>query len=232
MSYNDVYRKMSTSTMNNATFLDQFIRHNVNSNKLVPLVSKSGMTYDPNTKSYIITSSSKINELSDTPYFKTKNSNNDYDLWRFNRDKSNDNMYVYELTSTLGNNGEYLEMSKTDIKKSLAETTREKDSKNLNDNIESNDTVPTDISMCIDLDNGGTITEEERKESYEELSNEALDFADRITGRESTVHKTNEVTQEENNDRKLITDSILNSLRSKGFKTKAEDINKEESKLC
>lgn len=232
MSYNDVYRKMSTSTMNNATFLDQFIRHNVNSNKLVPLVSKSGMTYDPNTKSYVITSSSKINELSDTPYFKTKNSNNDYDLWRFNRDKSNDNMYVYELTSTLGNNGEYLEMSKTDIKKSLAETTREKDSKNLNDNIESNDTVPTDISMCIDLDNGGTITEEERKESYEELSNEALDFADRITGRESTVHKTNEVTQEENNDRKLITDSILNSLRSKGFKTKAEDINKEESKLC
>lgn len=232
MSYNDVYRKMSTSTMNNAIFLDQFIRHNVNSNKLVPLVSKSGMTYDPNTKSYVITSSSKINELSDTPYFKTKNGNNDYDLWRFNKDKSNGDMYVYELTSTLGNNGEYLEMSKTDIKKSLAETTREKDSKNLNDNIESNDTVPTDISMCTDLDNGGTITEEERKESYEELSNEALDFTDRITGRESTVHKTNEVTQEENNDRKLITDSILNSLRSKGFKTKAEDINKEESKLC
>lgn len=232
MSYNDVYRKMGTSTMNNATFLDQFIRHNVNSNKLVPLVSKSGMTYDPNTKSYVITSSSKINELSDTPYFKTKNSNNDYDLWRFNKDKSNGNMYVYELTSTLGNNGEYLEMSKTDIKKSLAETTREKGNKNLNDNIESNDAVPTDISMCIDLDNGGTITEEERKESYEELSNEALDFADRITGRESTIHKTNEVTQEENNDRKLITDSILNSLRSKGFKTKAEDINKEESKLC
>lgn len=232
MSYNDVYRKMGTSTMNNAIFLDQFIRHNVNSNKLVPLVSKSGMTYDPNTKSYVITSSSKINELSDTPYFKTKNGNNDYDLWRFNKDKSNGDMYVYELTSTLGNNGEYLEMSKTDIKKSLAETTREKDSKNLNDNIESNDTVPTDISMCIDLDNGDTITEEERKESYEELSNEALDFADRITGRESTVHKTNEVTQEENNDRKLITDSILNSLRSKGFKTKAEDINKEESKLC
>lgn len=232
MSYNDVYRKMSTSTMNNAIFLDQFIRHNVNSNKLVPLVSKSGMTYDPNTKSYVITSSSKINELSDTPYFKTKNGNNDYDLWRFNKDKSNGDMYVYELTSTLGNNGEYLEMSKTDIKKSLAETTRENDSKNLNDNIESNDTVPTDISMCTDLDNGGTITEEERKESYEELSNEALDFTDRITGRESTVHKTNEVTQEENNDRKLITDSILNSLRSKGFKTKAEDINKEESKLC
>lgn len=232
MSYNDVYKKMGTSTMNNAIFLDQFIRHNVNSNKLVPLVSKSGMTYDPNTKSYVITSSSKINELSDTPYFKTKNGNNDYDLWRFNKDKSNDDMYVYELTSTLGNNGEYLEMSKTDIKKSLAETTREKDSKNLNDNIESNDTVPTDISMCTDLDNGGTITEEERKESYEELSNEALDFTDRITGRESTVHKTNEVTQEENNDRKLITDSILNSLRSKGFKTKAEDINKEESKLC
>lgn len=232
MSYNDVYRKMDTSTMNNAIFLDQFIRHNVNSNKLVPLVSKSGMTYDPNTKSYVITSSNKINELADIPYFKTKNSNNDYDLWRFNRDKSNDNMYVYELTSTLGNNGEYLEMSKTDIKKSLAETTREKGSKNLNDNIESNDTVPTDISMCINLNNGGTITEEERKESYEELSNEALDFADRITGRESTVHKTNEVTQEENKDRKLITDSILNSLRSKGIKTKAEDINKEESKLC
>lgn len=232
MSYNDVYRKMSTSTMNNAIFLDQFIRHNVNSNKLVPLVSKSGMTYDPNTKSYVITSSSKINELSNTPYFKTKNSNNDYDLWRFNKDKSNGDMYVYELTSTLGNNGEYLEMNKTDIKKSLAETTREKGSKNLNDNIESNDAVPTDISMCIDLDNGDTITEEERKESYEELSNEALDFADRITGRESTIHKTNEVTQEENKDRKLITDSILNSLRSKGFKTKAEDINKEESKLC
>jgi hypothetical protein len=123
-SYVKTYRNLSNDNMSSKLILNQFIRNNWNNNKLVP--KKSGNSFrfsfsqaiDPATgkmKDYgslYITSQEDINDVLGNEWIKVKRGGK-YQLWRYAGTQGE--TLIYQLSSPLGNNGEYVEMSTNDI---------------------------------------------------------------------------------------------------------------------
>ena len=103
---------------------DQFIRNNWDNNKLVPKRSAKGTHYDVDLKKGTLRVFMP-NEVADTKglsYMKIRLNGKTY-LWKQNED-SNSREVLFDLVKPLGNNGEYLEMSLTNNKDSLMDTTQ------------------------------------------------------------------------------------------------------------
>ena len=125
VTYKDVYNGKYNDRIVDDNVIDQFIRNNWNNNKLVPWVkpkdSNLGINY--NTKTMIAVDEDGFNALRGKMYVKTSSKGATY-LWRKRgNDWDTDNgAWIYDMISPLGNNGEYLEISTDEIKKTLVDT--------------------------------------------------------------------------------------------------------------
>ena len=108
-SYLESYRTLPS--VSPALVLDQFIRNNWDNSKLVP---KKTVKYAMHGEVLEIYRAEEIKEMSKVPYFRMKSKGSDT-LWR--QVSKTETAVYYEEISPLGNNGEYLEMSTSNIAK-------------------------------------------------------------------------------------------------------------------
>lgn len=108
-SYLESYRTLPS--VSPALVLDQFIRNNWDNSKLVP---KKIVKYAMHGETLEIYMAEEVKEMSKVPYFRMKSKGSDT-LWR--QVSKTETAVYYEEISPLGNNGEYLEMSTSNIVK-------------------------------------------------------------------------------------------------------------------
>ena len=234
-SYVDTYRKFPT-VVNNLV-IDQFIRNNWNNSKLVPIKGGKDSHYNVDVKHGLLTvyRPEEIAELGDTSYIKTKGKNTMY-LWHLKGDDVNGNK-VFELIKPLGNNGEYLEMSTSEIKTPLSDTV-------IDSNVSEGNDATTIKEEASDLK-----TESPQETSAEETSNSQVltkseqvknlsDIADLIMIQNTSVGKS--ITKEEGLKRaenikknpRLFGEFLQRIFKHKGLDLNVEEAINEFKKYC
>lgn len=117
-SYVDTYRRFPTVVPE--LVINQFIRNNMDNNKLVPWKGGKDTHYNVNLKTGILKvyRPEEIADLADVSYMKTKIGKETY-YWHL--DSSTSEELTFKRVKPLGNNGEYLEISTSDITNPLSE---------------------------------------------------------------------------------------------------------------
>ena len=117
-SYVDTYRRFPTVVPK--LVINQFIRNNMDNNKLVPWKGGKDTHYNVNLKmgELKIYRPEEIADLTDVSYMKTKIGKETY-YWHL--DSSTSEELTFKRVKPLGNNGEYLEISISDITNPLSE---------------------------------------------------------------------------------------------------------------
>ena len=121
ISYVDTYRKFPDVVP--SIVIDQFIRNNWNNNKLVPKKGEEGTKYivDLNKGDLFIRDRKDMIDLDGVSYMKTRNAGTTH-LWKLI--SADPYTMHYIEVKPLGNNGEYLEMSLSDLQKAVTRTTQ------------------------------------------------------------------------------------------------------------
>lgn len=117
-SYVDTYRRFPTVVPK--LVINQFIRNNMDNNKLVPWKGGKDTHYNVNLKmgELKVYRPEEIADLTDVSYMKTKIGKETY-YWHL--DSSTSEELTFKRVKPLGNNGEYLEISISDITNPLSE---------------------------------------------------------------------------------------------------------------
>lgn len=117
-SYVDTYRRFPTVVPK--LVINQFIRNNMDNNKLVPWKGGKDTHYNVNLKigELKVYRPEEIADLADVSYMKTKIGKETY-YWHL--DSSTSEELTFKRVKPLGNNGEYLEISTSDITNPLSE---------------------------------------------------------------------------------------------------------------
>lgn len=117
-SYVDTYRRFSTVVPK--LVINQFIRNNMDNNKLVPWKGGKDTHYNVNLKmgELKVYRPEEIADLTDVSYMKTKVGKQTY-YWHL--DSSTSEELTFKRVKPLGNNGEYLEINTSDITNPLSE---------------------------------------------------------------------------------------------------------------
>jgi exodeoxyribonuclease-5 len=117
-SYVDIYRHFPTVVPK--LVINQFIRNNMNNNKLVPWKGGKDTHYNVNLKmgELKVYRPEEIADLTDVSYMKTKIGKETY-YWHF--DSSTSEELTFKRVKPLGNNGEYFEISTSEITNPLSE---------------------------------------------------------------------------------------------------------------
>ena len=117
-SYVDTYRHFPTVIPK--LVINQFIRNNMDNNKLVPWKGGKDTHYNVNLKTgeLRVYRPEEIADLTDVSYMKTKVGKETY-LWHLKT--SSPNELTFKRVKPLGNNGEYLEISTSEIVSPLSE---------------------------------------------------------------------------------------------------------------
>lgn len=117
-SYVDTYRRFPTVVPK--LVINQFIRNNMDNNKLVPWKGGKDTRYNVNLKmgELKVYRPEEIADLTDVSYMKTKIGKETY-YWHL--DSSTSEELTFKRVKPLGNNGEYLEISTLDITNPLSE---------------------------------------------------------------------------------------------------------------
>lgn len=118
-SYVDTYRHFPTVVPK--LVINQFIRNNWDNTKLVPWKGGKDTHYNVNLKTgeLRVYRPEEIADLTDVSYMKTKVSKETY-LWHL--ETSSPNELIFKRVKPLGNNGEYLEISTSEIVNPLSDT--------------------------------------------------------------------------------------------------------------
>lgn len=117
-SYVDTYRRFPTVVPK--LVINQFIRNNMDNNKLVPWKGGKDTHYNVNLKmgELKVYRPEEIADLTDVSYMKTKIGKETY-YWHL--DSSTSEELTFKRVKPLGNNGEYLEINTSDITNPLSE---------------------------------------------------------------------------------------------------------------
>lgn len=117
-SYVDTYRHFPTVVPK--LVINQFIHNNMNNNKLVPWKGGKDIHYNVNLKmgELKVYRPEEIADLTDVSYMKTKIGKETY-YWHL--DSSTSEELTFKRVKPLGNNGEYLEISTSEITNPLSE---------------------------------------------------------------------------------------------------------------
>ena len=221
-NYIATYRKLPQVL--NALVLDQFIRNNWNNNKLVPTkkIGLKAMENNPNT--FEVLGDEATEEMKEVLYFKTKDSNGNYTLWRQTMGGANAIIVTYEKVQPLGNNGEYLEMSTTNIKESLdAKQTKELFDEMDNDIPEST-IEPQEESI------------EYTDQQIEDILYKAIETGNNITTREQAIQKVQDYKNFSEEKQKKYEKSMRiflnNALNKLGITVEEDLVNKVYNKMC
>ena len=183
-SYVDTYRKFPEVIPD--LVIDQFIRNNWENNKLVPIKGGKDTHYDIDVKHNRLTvyRPEDITDLAGISYMKTKMNNNTY-LWHLTADKGEE--LVFELMKPLGNNGEYLEMSTSEIKTPLSDTTKTTEDNSASDlKAES----PQE-SNAEDTSKGQVITKTEKVKNLSAFADLVMDYVPNISKEEALLRSKN-----------------------------------------
>ena len=118
-SYVDTYRRFPTVVPK--LVINQFIRNNWDNTKLVPWKGSKDTHYNVNLKTgeLRVYRPEEIADLTDVSYMKTKVGKDTY-LWHL--ETSSPNELTFKRIKPLGNNGEYLEISTSEIINPLSDT--------------------------------------------------------------------------------------------------------------
>ena len=227
-TYVDTYRNFPTVANN--LVIDQFIRNNWENNKLVPRKGGKDTHYNVDVKHNKLTvyRPEEIADLAGISYMKTKVNNNTY-LWHLTSDKGEE--LVFELMKPLGNNGEYLEMSTSEIKTPISEVSD----------------ITNKVSDALDVQQNASEFKEKsaQEESIDEASNKNLvsnvEVEDKVTEITNLLMMQNPKFTNESALKKFeeIKDNpevfkifLQNVFKHKGLNLNAEEAIKEFKKYC
>ena len=227
-TYVDTYRNFPTVANN--LVIDQFIRNNWENNKLVPIKGGKDTHYNIDVKHNKLTvyRPEEIADLAGISYMKTKVNNNTY-LWHLTSDKGEE--LVFELIKPLGNNGEYLEMSTSEIKTPISEVSD----------------ITNKVSDALDVQQNASEFKEKsaQEESIDEASNKNLvsnvEVEDKVTEITNLLMMQNPKFTNESALKKFeeIKDNpevfkifLQNVFKHKGLNLNAEEAIKEFKKYC
>ena len=227
-SYVDTYRNFPEVIPD--LVIDQFIRNNWTNNKLVPIKGGKDTHYNVDVKHNRLTvyRPEEIADLAGISYMKTKVNNNTY-LWHLTSDKGEE--LVFELMKPLGNNGEYLEMSTSEIKTPISEVSD----------------ITNKVSDALDVQQNASEFKEKsaQEESIDEASNKNLvsnvEVEDKVTEITNLLMMQNPKFTNESALKKFeeIKDNpevfkifLQNVFKHKGLNLNAEEAIKEFKKYC
>lgn len=183
-TYVDTYRNFPTVV--NSLVIDQFIRNNWENNKLVPIKGDKDTHYNIDIKHNKLTvyRPEDITDLAGISYMKTKVNNNTY-LWHLTSDKGEE--LVFELMKPLGNNGEYLEISTSEIKDPLSDTTKTTEDNSASDL----KTESPQESNVEDTSNNQVITKTEKIKNLSTFADMVMDYVPNISKEEALLRSKN-----------------------------------------
>lgn len=180
-SYIDTYRNFPTVVPD--LVIDQFIRNNWDNNKLVPIKGGKDTHYNIDTKHGLLTvyRPEEVAELADVTYIKTKAHNQTY-LWKFKSDVNN--QLTFDLVKPLGNNGEYLEISTSEIVNPLSETTEthnEETDATIQESASDLKTVSSQESTVEETSDNQVITNTEKIKDLAAFADLVMDYVPNIS---------------------------------------------------
>lgn len=180
-SYIDTYRNFPTVVPD--LVIDQFIRNNWDNNKLVPIKGGKDTHYNIDTKHGLLTvyRPEEVAELADITYIKTKAHNQTY-LWKFKSDVNN--QLTFDLVKPLGNNGEYLEISTSEIVNPLSETTEthnEETDATIQESASDLKTVSSQESTVEETSDNQVITNTEKIKNLAAFADLVMDYVPNIS---------------------------------------------------
>ena len=225
-SYVDTYRHFPEVIPD--LVIDQFIRNNWDNNKLVPRKGGKDAHYNIDLEHNRLTvyRPEEISDLSEVTYMKTK-AKGKMHLWHLVSTSSNE--LVFEKVSPLGNNGEYVEMSTSDIRTSLTETTE------LSDGVEYS---PQESAAELKTDSPQEETATETSNSQvitttEEVKNLAA-LADLIMKQNPKLDKASAEKLADNikGNEKMFARFLQNVFKQKGLDLSVDEAINEFKKYC
>lgn len=230
ISYVDTYRNFPS--VNPSIVIDQFIRNNWDNNKLVPKKDIKSLKYHVDLKKGILTVTDQFGNgdtasLDGVFYMKTRINGQTY-LWRL---LSNDERsMVYTRVMPLGSNGEYIEMSLSNIVTSLTNTTQTVEDMDSKDTSDIKEDAPVETDASED-------TAKTPISNTETIKNLAW-FADGIMKQRESVGKPVNKTEAENmlekmkNNPSVFGEYFTRVFSQLGITLNKEDAVKEFKKLC
>lgn len=235
VSYLDIFDTSYTTNLDYSKIIDQFVRNNCDSYKLVPTVKLTRtMSVNYNTKTLVVSAQDDMANVFGKSYIKTY-SKNELHIWKLS--DSNEKNAIYHEIDALGNEGEYLEMSKNDIMESLATKEHNKEVKaKKGEETDASDLIIDDTlnnSFCFDIGNDTQEEDNSIKDSYENqeaLAQEAADLL--IHDKKGNMHSDKKVTDEESKDKRAVLNKLSQILKNKNIHLNEDAIKKEDKKLC
>lgn len=225
-SYIETYRNFPSVIPD--LVINQFIRNNWNNNKLVPLKGGKDTHYNVDVEHRRLTvyRPEEIADLADTSYIKTKQKNMTY-LWHFLSDANNN--LTFELVDPLGNNGEYLEMSTSEIKDPLSKTTEIADN--------NAETIQEDASDLKTGSNQETSAEETPNSQVITKTDEVKNlsaFADLLMKQVPSISKEEALQKSKNiiGNEKMFGKFLQNIFKQKGLDLNIDEAINEFKKYC
>lgn len=209
------------------TVIDQFIRNNWNNNKLVPWKGGKGSKFKFDYRNGILTvdNPDDIAKIGDATYIKTQGRSNAH-LWKLVA--SDSSTMVFEEVSPLGNNGEYLEMSTSEIDRSVTDTKKPVE-----------DNSPSDLADNGSVDEESTTVADTRTNTQK--SHNMAEFTDLVMKQMIEGYKgRREVTKEDAANRvgeikekpKKFAKFLVNVFKQKGLDLNEEQALEEFNKYC
>ena len=195
-SYIDTYRNFPTVVPD--LVIDQFIRNNWDNNKLVPIKGGKDTHYNIDTKHGLLTvyRPEEVAELADITYIKTKAHNQTY-LWKFKSDVNN--QLTFDLVKPLGNNGEYLEISTSEIVNPLSETTEthnEETDATIQESASDLKTVSSQESTVEETSDNQVITNTEKIKNLAAFADLVMDYVPNIS-KDTTLQRSENIKNHE-----------------------------------
>lgn len=170
----------------------------------------------------------EIAELSGISYIKTKANKQTY-LWHSKGTNSNGDL-VFELIKPLGNNGEYLEMSISEIKTPLSdttETTNDVDTSNIQEKASDLSTVSTQEESAEEDSNSQVLTKTDEVKNLSAL-------ADLIMKQNPNLDKDAAMSKIENikENPRMFAKFLQNVFKQKGLDLNIDEAINEFKKYC
>lgn len=235
VSYLDIFDTSYTTNLDYSKIIDQFVRNNCDSYKLVPTVMLTKtMSVNYSTKTLVVSAQDDMANVSGKSYIKTYSKNEPH-IWKLS--DSNEKNAIYHEIDALGNEGEYLEISKNDIIESLATKEHNKEVKaKKGEETDASDLIIDDTlnnSFCFDIGNDTQEEDNSIKDSYENqeaLAQEAADLL--VHDKKGNMHSDKKVTDEESKDKRAVLNKLSQILKNKNIHLNEDAIKKEDKKLC
>lgn len=232
-TYVETYRKFPE--VNFELIVDQWVRNNWDNNKLVPKkgstekdkdgkekegTKKSHYIVDINNGKLIARTPEDIAELTNEKYIKTRQNNQTY-LWK--QIYADDHAVDYTLVTPLGNNGEYIEMSLSDIRKALNET---------KDTVE--DLRESELKETSPAEADAETPNRKQLIGNNEQAKNIGELADLIMKQNPKLNRTDALNKVENikKDPSPYLGFLVNVFKQKGLNLSQEEALKEFEKYC